>query len=673
MATAVMASAPQSDLEKGLEPYANRTTSYIRDITYRVIPFCMAVLIIFSVGIVIVSTLHFDQPIPHQGTYVISILLAVLFFLFCIGIAYLYKKKHYPPLTKGPDAPDRPPGKGKFKNPLAMASTLFVDTLKVNKLSRHHKTEPDINFQGTPNNPAELNSPNLMNSQSHNRQQPHGTQGTGPSGITRDQIPRNDNRRSNSGRLAPPARKPVPLRPAGTKHRSGSVRNSFTPSQNSILEEPEENEQVYPHGPGLSAAYMPPSQRPSTANNTRVSRRDRETVSPMSQPTASPHDTGLLARTPTFQITGANGNSQVNEQRTRYPTTPPNPQGTGTARYNPIPALSPDSRPFRLSMDSADPIANLVQIPDNINEQAFVQAFPERQAKHGLYIFNNLPSLPNYELEAARFGGECHYYKKPRDRVHKRKAQPPQSYTDVPKRSPTRDSGYSEGVFSSAKSSLTRPAPALYSQEPIARNCGMTFATHGIEDNEGTRHISNEKGRPKGADSSSIRHRPHTERKHREASRRERKTTSRQNKSQADSPCPPDASLYPAPLKLPSRPPKTKSPSRKDPEEASWELVDLEASNSHKMKKGTKEKPLHPKRDRQQLTRNRSRMADTTWANGDRSSASMPTNQAPVDVRERHFNRMPMTVPPRSSSRFHEDITTGHRTASESSMSVSRD
>ncbi|OTA91788.1 hypothetical protein M434DRAFT_32431 [Hypoxylon sp. CO27-5] len=666
MATAVMASAPQSDLEKGLEPHANRTTSYIRDITYRVIPFCMAVLIIFSIGIVIVSTLHFDQPIPHQGTYVISILLAVLFFLFCIGVAYLYKKRHYPPLTKGPDAPDRPHGKGKLKNSIAMASTLFVNTLKVDKLSRHHKMEPDVNFQDIPNNPAELPSPDPMDAQSRSSQQPHGPQATGqPSGITSDQARQNHGGESNSGSRPPLTRKQVPRHHVETKQRGSPLRRSFTPSQDDIPEEPEENERVYSLSSNRSATYMPYSPRPSTVNNTRPARKYRETVGPMSQSPASPQKTGLRHRPPTFQMTGANGNSQVNHQEARYPTTPPNPQVTVTVGTTDIPSLRPDPTPVRLSLDSADPLANLVQIPENINEQVFVEALPGKHAKNGLYIFNNLPSLPNYELEAARFGGECYCYEeKPRGRTRERKIETTQPYTDnTPKRPPTHDSGYSEGVVSSVKSSLTRPAPVLYSQETTAKNCGMAISTHGVQNCGNARH------RHQGVDSSSASHRPHTERKHHKPSRKER-TTSRQKRSQPSAPDSPDM-FFNLPIpKLPSRPPRTKPPSRKDPEEADWELVDLKARNSHKIKTGTKEKPPNSKRDMQQLARDRSRAAevDTTSAIEDKQKLSM------YNVRGRHPNQMPMTVLPRCiSSRFHEHIAASRRATPESDTSVSKD
>ncbi|KAI1080653.1 hypothetical protein F5B20DRAFT_589034 [Whalleya microplaca] len=102
------ASALRGDLEQGRAGCGNiYKTAYVRDVTLKVIPFCAAFLVIFSIGAILVSTFAFGRPIPQQGTLVISILLAVLFFFFCIGCVYLYHEKHYPPMPKGPIIPER--------------------------------------------------------------------------------------------------------------------------------------------------------------------------------------------------------------------------------------------------------------------------------------------------------------------------------------------------------------------------------------------------------------------------------------------------------------------------------------------------------------------------------------------------------------------------------------
>ncbi|KAI0540160.1 hypothetical protein GGR58DRAFT_522906 [Xylaria digitata] len=76
----------------------------IRDITYKIIPFCGFSLVIFSVGAILVSTLAFDKPIPHQGTLVVLILLLSFFVLFGIGFTYLYFRKSHAHVGKGSDS-----------------------------------------------------------------------------------------------------------------------------------------------------------------------------------------------------------------------------------------------------------------------------------------------------------------------------------------------------------------------------------------------------------------------------------------------------------------------------------------------------------------------------------------------------------------------------------------
>ncbi|KAI1415303.1 hypothetical protein F5Y13DRAFT_187404 [Hypoxylon sp. FL1857] len=648
MATAVTASPPQGDLEKGLGPGATRTARYIRDITYRVIPFCVAVLIIFSVGIVVVSTLHFDQPIPHEGTLVVSILLAVLFFLFCIGVVYLYKKKHYPPLTQAPDAPDFTPQQGNRKKLFPRASTLFIDNLRVNKLFHHHEIKPEVNSRGTLNNPAELESPNPANVSRPGNHQPHVPRATRQTST----LPTSN----AAGSKHPPDKRLRPQGPRQQPYVSPRKRKPYTPSRDSILEEPEEDGPPRPSIRVLSPAYMPDSQQHSSRRNTWAAGGDRE-VSPAA---VSPHHT---------RITGQRGKPYLTT-----PSSPRAPINTGAANNQHIPALRASPEPVRLSVDEADPLAHFVHIPEYINSQAFTGGLPEKLAGNCLYIFNDLPTLPNHELEAAEFGGECYYYvEEPKHRVHERKSNATQFYTHMPKRPPTHDSGYSEGIFSFIDSSLERPTQVVYPREPIARRPVVRSAVHRVEGGRKTRDVSNDKGSPKELTSASAPRHLHTEPERRKADERQHKTSIGQNRSRSKAPDPSNTSLYPAPLKLPLR---TKPPTRKGSEireipaeEGRQNLIDSRPRTKYETKE-VKEKSLNRKRGVRQLTQDRSRMADTA---PDEQNASTPAEQAWPNVHGPRLNQTPPAVPPRSSSRFHEHIAGSCGTVSEETTGVASD
>ncbi|RYP73293.1 hypothetical protein DL771_003722 [Monosporascus sp. 5C6A] len=100
---------PAADLEKGHGKHDRVAAHYVRDITYRVIPICAAILVFFSDGAILVCTLAFDKPVPRQGVVGISITLAVLSFLFGLGGMYVYRKEHYHPVPKVAYGPERPP------------------------------------------------------------------------------------------------------------------------------------------------------------------------------------------------------------------------------------------------------------------------------------------------------------------------------------------------------------------------------------------------------------------------------------------------------------------------------------------------------------------------------------------------------------------------------------
>ncbi|KAI0442613.1 hypothetical protein F4803DRAFT_575370 [Xylaria telfairii] len=105
MATHSNSSPAEDGLERGTSRRGwPRDTSYstkaVRDITYKVIPFCSFCLIVFSIGAILTSTIAFDKPIPRQGTIVISSILLSFFVLFLIGLMYLYFRKFWPRVSK---------------------------------------------------------------------------------------------------------------------------------------------------------------------------------------------------------------------------------------------------------------------------------------------------------------------------------------------------------------------------------------------------------------------------------------------------------------------------------------------------------------------------------------------------------------------------------------------
>ncbi|KAI1332086.1 hypothetical protein F5Y16DRAFT_213243 [Xylariaceae sp. FL0255] len=71
-----------------------RRRKRLRDITYKIIPGCCVIIIVFSIGAILVATLAYNKPIPHVATIVISSLLLAFFSLFCMSAFYLYSKKY---------------------------------------------------------------------------------------------------------------------------------------------------------------------------------------------------------------------------------------------------------------------------------------------------------------------------------------------------------------------------------------------------------------------------------------------------------------------------------------------------------------------------------------------------------------------------------------------------
>ncbi|KAI6089544.1 hypothetical protein F4821DRAFT_275952 [Hypoxylon rubiginosum] len=258
---------PEAELEEGqLEPGNSRKISYISDITFKIIPSCALILIFFAAGGILLATLGHNEPIPHQGTVVISILLLTFFIIFFIGAWYLYIKKRYPPLTKGPDAPDRPPPPNEsFRTILKRILTMLTEI--------HHRLcarkEPGQVEIGVDSNPAELEDPHRPISQ---LPQGHRTDGRS-SNMTGNYVPEHTRSR-------------IPVTPAATRERSSRAtptgprdmppRNSRTPYHHTI---PEGRESYGNLGSG-SIPYHNPQGRRYTEDHEYV-------VSPVTQPRAS--------------------------------------------------------------------------------------------------------------------------------------------------------------------------------------------------------------------------------------------------------------------------------------------------------------------------------------------------------------------------------------------------
>ncbi|KAI3339782.1 hypothetical protein F4824DRAFT_508000 [Ustulina deusta] len=104
MATNPSSGVAEGDAEKeavdGWRRDISPSTRVVRDVTYKIIPFCSFLLVVFSIGAILVSTLSFDKPVPHQGALVISILLLSFFLLFGVGFIYLHFRKPRPHLSK---------------------------------------------------------------------------------------------------------------------------------------------------------------------------------------------------------------------------------------------------------------------------------------------------------------------------------------------------------------------------------------------------------------------------------------------------------------------------------------------------------------------------------------------------------------------------------------------
>ena len=68
-------------------------TRLVREVTFKILPLCGFLLVVFSAGAILVSTFSFDEPLPHQAAIAVSVLLLLFFVLFSVGLVYLHYQK----------------------------------------------------------------------------------------------------------------------------------------------------------------------------------------------------------------------------------------------------------------------------------------------------------------------------------------------------------------------------------------------------------------------------------------------------------------------------------------------------------------------------------------------------------------------------------------------------
>ncbi|KAI2470265.1 hypothetical protein F4781DRAFT_441886 [Annulohypoxylon bovei var. microspora] len=627
MTTAVTTSALQSDLEKGqAEPSRTRLTSYVRDITYKVIPFCIVFLVVLSIGAILITTLNFKEVLPSKETVVVSIMLLVFFLLFCIGGMYLYCRKRYRPLNKGPNAPDRPLPKTKgWKERASVIGTLTIGKFRLGKIHRHRVVEAEVNPQGGRSNPAELAS----------QSPPPGQQ----SNTARNQFAHLDKKALQ--------RVPVP------RHHPSPYRNShYMPSEEAIPEGFENNE------PPNLQDYIPndmntlASQGHSTSRNKRTPSSNEEVVSPMSHNSATFHR--FSAYSPGVRTTSTDRNPQAQDASPKTTQNPQAPRARETPDRHPKTVVSPQPEQVRLNAANAEPLANLVRIPGCINERAFADALPE----NCLYIFKNPPSNPDDEHRAASSGCECqceyYYMEQPRDQVHTSKTGKSRTYVDQP------------------------------------RGLGIDNTAHEVQEGRYRGGRRDEDDRNRRGYRSTTFYRPRAEPERYETGKKGHKISHQQKESQSrTSDSHEESSDRHSLPELPEAPRKTKPPSltHKNPESVEVQVEEgrrrryYMPRNYSKPMKEPSGRPPNKSRDQQQYRENRGRRANTMSEGYPYKQNSLkPVDQEWLNIRpeprfpDHHPYYMRWPVPPRSSSRgFADYYETTRRTASESSSTISDD
>ncbi|KAK5627403.1 hypothetical protein RRF57_003118 [Xylaria bambusicola] len=96
MATNLSSRAAKGDLENHVQSRRFETrpsTRLVREITFKILPLCSFLLVVFSAGAILISTFSFNEPLPHQAALVISIILLLFFVLFSLGLLCLHYRK----------------------------------------------------------------------------------------------------------------------------------------------------------------------------------------------------------------------------------------------------------------------------------------------------------------------------------------------------------------------------------------------------------------------------------------------------------------------------------------------------------------------------------------------------------------------------------------------------
>ncbi|KAI0884409.1 uncharacterized protein GGS22DRAFT_194895 [Annulohypoxylon maeteangense] len=636
MATDLTTSVLQSDIEKGqVDPGSTRMTNYVRDITWRVIPLCVGFLIILSAGATLVITLMYNKALPHKETTVVSIMLIAFIILFCIGRAFIYHRKHYPPLTKGPNAPDRPPPKNKtWKDRASVIGTLTIGKFKLGKIYHlhHHEIEPETNPQGIPDKPTELSgSP-------HGQDAPKQPNNVRSSNTTKSQDPTGYGMRDKNEFLQL-NKKPVRRIPIPGHNHHNPRHHSYTPSEDKIPEVPEEDEQD-----DTENDMRTPVSRHSNTRNKRTA-VNADGVSPMSRNSGKSYS----PYSPNVQMTGANRNLVTRNESPKSPQSFHMPETKRTSREYPIEALQPPPRSVHLNVDKSEPLANLVRIPHSINDRAFTEALPDNY----LYIIDNQPSGPDDGSQVAQSGCrcECKYngVKRPISQVSEPKTDGKAIHVDAPR-----------------ISSIETTAPKV-SKVREYRNTGDSSEEENIFQ---TTHPSSTTRRRRAE---SRRH--ETDLKRHTTSHQEKDNPSKPSNSHMEFPNQP-----PSP-KLPSAPPKTKPPpSRRDPESPRIQADRRRhqyytAHNYFRSGKEAHRRPLNRTWGRQQIPKRRGHRANTItegYTNKQQSPLKFVEKEA-LDIRPgtglrnpERDSRQTLWVPPRGSSRGFSDIYgTASRTASD--------
>ncbi|KAI1097005.1 hypothetical protein F5B19DRAFT_15900 [Rostrohypoxylon terebratum] len=395
MAAAVTTSAPQSDLEKGqVGPGHARLTSYLQDVTCKVIPFCIGFLIVLSIGAILVITLNFHQVIPAKELVVVSIMLLVFFLLFCIGGMFLYHRKHYPPLTKGPNAPDRPPPEHKtLKDRASVIGTLMVGKFKLGKIHHHHH-QNEVEPQGVPENPSELQGATPL--REHRDSTQLGDQRlfseSWDQSLTGHGMRDNAHSAQLNKKTFQKGRKP--------QRSPHSWHPPLTPSHEPIPETTEGSE---------DEQYHTQNDRDSLASQRRDTRHQRtpllngDGVSPIST-NMNAHYTGRnSSHSLGSQMRGVNRNISTHNGSPRSPQNPHRSESRRSSREYPVPELQPRPGRVHLNTHNTEPLANLVRIPANIDDTALAGMLND----NCLYIINDQLGKLDSEPKETRSGCKC--------------------------------------------------------------------------------------------------------------------------------------------------------------------------------------------------------------------------------------------------------------------------